>query len=103
MTTRSVKSRFGTSLRRLREERGYSQEELAERSGVGVRTIGDLEGQERLTETLSEDSVLDGQFMPKAITCGSFHALADFDATNEPEIGWHPEFEKLVKGTKGNS
>lgn len=43
------------------------------------------QGQERLTETLSEDSVLDGQVMPKAITCGSFHALADFDAANEPE------------------
>ena len=62
-----------------------------------------VQGQERLTETLSEDSVLDGQVMPKAITCGSFHALADFDATNEPEIGWHPEFDKFVKGTKGNS
>ncbi len=61
------------------------------------------QGQERLTETLSEDSVLDGQVMPKAITCGSFHALAGFDAANEPEIGWHPEFEKLAKGTRGKS
>lgn len=61
------------------------------------------QGQERLTETLSEDSVLDGQVMPKAITCGSFHALADFDAANEPEIGWHPEFENLAKGTRGKS
>ncbi len=61
------------------------------------------QGQDRLTETLSEDSVLDGQVMPKAITCGSFHALADFDETNEPEIGWHPEFGEMAKAAKSKS
>jgi hypothetical protein len=39
--------------------------------------------------------------MPKAITCGSFHALADFDAKTDPEIGWHPEFEKMARAAKG--
>ena len=62
-----------------------------------------LQGQERLIETLSEDSSLDGQPMPKAITCGSFHALANFDAQTDPKIGWHPEFEKLAKNSKGQS
>jgi hypothetical protein len=40
--------------------------------------------------------------MPKAITCGSFHALADFKDGTDPEIGWHPEFEDLVRATKEN-
>lgn len=62
-----------------------------------------VQGQERLTETLSEDTVLDGQPMPKAITCGSFHALANFDAGTEPEIGWHPEFKKMSQITRGRS
>jgi hypothetical protein len=54
-------------------------------------------------ETLSEDTALDGQQMPKAITCGSFHALANFDALSDPRIGWHPEFEELAKTSKGKS
>ena len=62
-----------------------------------------IQGQVRLTETLSEDSTLDGQPMPKAITCGSFHALADFDAQKKPEIGWHPEFETMANNAKEKS
>lgn len=62
-----------------------------------------VQGQDRLIETLSEETVLDGQPMPKAITCGSFHALADFDTKTDPQIGWHPEFEKMAKATKGGS
>jgi hypothetical protein len=61
------------------------------------------QGQERLVDTLSEDSVLDGQPMPKAITCGSFHALANFDEQTEPKIGWHPEFKKMAKTSKDQS
>src|SRR5947208_588652 len=34
---------FATLLRRSRQAAGLSQEELAERAGVSVRTIGDLE------------------------------------------------------------
>jgi hypothetical protein len=60
-------------------------------------------GQELLNDTLSEDSVLEGEMMPKAITCGNFHALANFDATSEPRIGWHPEFENMAKASKGKS
>jgi hypothetical protein len=62
-----------------------------------------LQGKELLTDTLSEDTALDGQLMPKAITCGNFHALADFDAQTKPQIGWHPEFEKMAKTEGGGS
>ncbi len=62
-----------------------------------------LQGQELLTDTLSEDTTLDGQPMPKAITCGNFHALADFDTSTIPQIGWHPEFERKAKDTGSGS
>jgi hypothetical protein len=55
-----------------------------------------IEGQERLDATLAENTVLSGEQMPKAITCGNFHALADFKDGTPPTIGWHPAFESLA-------
>jgi transcriptional regulator with XRE-family HTH domain len=43
----SPKSTFGKAVRSLREQRGYSQEELAERAGLHRNYVGGVERGER--------------------------------------------------------
>ena len=42
-----VKATFGTTVRSCREERGYSQEQLAERAGLHRNYVGGVERGER--------------------------------------------------------
>lgn len=37
-------SAFAANLKHLREERGWTQQDLADRSGISLGTIGNLEG-----------------------------------------------------------
>lgn len=61
------------------------------------------EGQECYDRTMSIETHLDHQLMPKAITCGTLHLLADFSAAGQPpKLGWHPKFsERAVSEHRG--
>lgn len=72
MAPRSVKSRFGARLRQLRDERGYSQEELAERAGLHRNYVGGVERGER---NLALENIIK---LAKALAVKPADLFADF-------------------------
>jgi transcriptional regulator with XRE-family HTH domain len=72
VATRSVKSRFGNTLRKLRDERGYSQEELAERAGLHRNYVGGVERGER---NVSLENIVK---LAKALSVPPQELFADF-------------------------
>lgn len=81
-------SALRTYQRDLEQAWGIAQRRVARHSHADAVD----HGQSLLDETLSEDSSLNGQQLPKSITAGNFHMLADFEDGETPRIGWHPEF-----------
>jgi hypothetical protein len=70
------------------------------RQSLKSHSTPETKGRELLAETLSADVPLDGQSMPRQITSGNYHALADFDTKKAPDLGWHPDYETLAEGPK---
>jgi hypothetical protein len=89
-----------SSLRMYEGELEFRWKLLAGQQAKRQYESASAQGQELLTQTLSQDSSLQGQALPKAFTCGSFHALADFDLVREPIVGWHPEFRRMADAQK---
>lgn len=59
------------------------------------------QGQAVLEESLEQETVLNGTAMPKVVTCGTFHALAEFTAASPAKVGWHPDFRSLSGHREG--
>lgn len=57
----------------------------------------EIEGQDCMDLTISEDTYIDNEVMPKTITYGNFHALAHFTKEQDPKIGWHPKFKQRLE------
>lgn len=54
-------------------------------------------GQECFDRSMEIDSYLSNEAMPKVITCGCLHFLANFSPPELPRLGWHPRFEDLAR------
>ncbi|MDR3723870.1 MAG: helix-turn-helix transcriptional regulator [Terracidiphilus sp.] len=72
MASRSVKFRFGSRLRQFREERGYSQEKLAERAGLHRNYVGGVERGER---NVALENIVK---LPKALSVSPRELFIDF-------------------------
>lgn len=72
MATHSVKSLFGPRLRQLRDERGYSQEEWAERAGLHRNYVG---GVDRGELNVALENIVK---LPKALSVRPGDLFADF-------------------------
>jgi transcriptional regulator with XRE-family HTH domain len=73
VATRSIKSRFGSTVRELRDERGYSQEELAERATLHRNYVGGVERGER---NVALENIVK---LAKALSVSPRDLFADFD------------------------
>lgn len=82
--------RIGSSIRRNRQEKGLTQEELAEAAGISLKMVQKLEGGQKgfRMETIIRIAEALG------VSLGS---LADMQGENERTVFWQEAFYKLVK------
>lgn len=86
---------FGAVLRRFREAAGWSQELLAEQSGISLRGISDLERGARTTPRLETVRLLaDGLGLNDADRATLFAARSAAGPAMSPEIAWTARLPK---------
>ncbi len=86
--------RFGDAVKTLREERGLTQEELADRSGMTEKHLGEIE------RGVSEPSITALANLAKGLQVGVGALLPDFDKTvTEPPRLSRAQWQTIYEAT----
>lgn len=82
--------RIGSSIRKSRQEKGLTQEKLAEAAGISLKMVQKLEGGQkgfRMETIIRVSQALDVPFV----------ALAGMQGEDEETVFWWEMFQKLVR------